>query len=732
MADNNRSHDTYDTTNAELNPRSPRGSRDIVPEHLDELPDMDNVEELVGEGHVYDEETAGALVALMFAKQHQDDQPIIAQPSEEQEIPPAEQIAPEPVAPPKKKKGGKAGIIIAVFAIIGVIIAVLMNRNGNDTVIGGHGDQICDTHVDQNRDMRCDLCGKEVAETGVSSKPASGVNGEELPAVSWTATADLIFQMTDNSNYDELSSGCKRFLSGESDDTGFVVQNAKDRNTDAYNYANVDVTYLYYPNSSGYGWGSTINFIYMTATSDTEKGRPDIFTNFVYDMVSASLIRSFKNLYNGTYASENVRVGNRLNYFSFAKDGKYDASYTDTGKGYMIDYMRSLTLSEDKMYLVASDYFTDIIRSEYVIPVNVAILESGAIPASSNPADYNYDYNRNGIYDFEDLRSLINAGRWSYDSVKAFSNMVYIEGPFDNILDVNASGRYGFALGSGGMGASALLYSSSLKIIDRTVETFPSLDPDNPGLIQAYNYYYPETPVQLVEITNSISELFTSPGVAAIEIGVNSTESISSEMVVRNAFARGQVLFGGIVPLGQLEDSKYRDMATNGGKGFGIAPIPLYRTGYQDEYGVTHAQEYITQVHNTAKVGAIAVKSTRFAQCSAFLDYSSLNSEEVLRAYYDLVLMSDNAYTPDGNIEIADLVRSSLGSAFDKTFEDAIARHAFGSGDSTLNSYKWHNVIYENRFVLEPGAMREFYDSLVDMKNMYLEQIAQSYASLPE
>lgn len=46
---------------------------EIVPEHLDELPDIENVEDYVGEDHVYDEETAGALVALMFAKRQREE-----------------------------------------------------------------------------------------------------------------------------------------------------------------------------------------------------------------------------------------------------------------------------------------------------------------------------------------------------------------------------------------------------------------------------------------------------------------------------------------------------------------------------------------------------------------------------------------------------------------------------------------------------------------------------------
>ena len=52
----------------------PLHREEIVTEHLEELPDVENVEELIGYGHVYDESTAGALVALMFAKEHQSEE----------------------------------------------------------------------------------------------------------------------------------------------------------------------------------------------------------------------------------------------------------------------------------------------------------------------------------------------------------------------------------------------------------------------------------------------------------------------------------------------------------------------------------------------------------------------------------------------------------------------------------------------------------------------------------
>ena len=67
-----------------------------IPEHLDELPDIENVEEYVGEDHVYDEETAGALAALMFSKMHPEESAskVAADTSEEASDTPKQRMSP--------------------------------------------------------------------------------------------------------------------------------------------------------------------------------------------------------------------------------------------------------------------------------------------------------------------------------------------------------------------------------------------------------------------------------------------------------------------------------------------------------------------------------------------------------------------------------------------------------------------------------------------------------------
>ena len=58
--------------------------------------------------------------------------------------------------------------------------------------------------------------------------------------------------------------------------------------------------------------------------------------------------------------------------------------------------------------------------------------------------------------------------------------------------------------------------------------------------------------------------------------------------------------------------------------GFGIVPVPVYKDG----------DKYLTQIHNMGSCGAILINSTEFSQCTAFLNFQSTNSEQVINDYY--------------------------------------------------------------------------------------------------
>ena len=616
--------------------------------------------------------------------------------------------------------------------ILALLLTLIMVVSMLASCFGEEEEQGC-AHIDGNGDRKCDICGEQVGKPVVEGTTETG---EKLPDVTWSVTTNLLYQMTDDSNSDELSSGCRAYLSGESEGQSSVEVAVRDRNTLAKNYANVEVEYTYYQNGTA-GWGSSIKKMYDQASSKTDEGRPDIFCNFVYDMVSSSLMGAFNNLYTNKITSASLKAGDLRNYFKFAKDGHYDTSVVDTGDGYMIEYMQSLTLSEDKMYLLASDYFTDLVRAFFAVPVNISMIEG--IQGSDDPTSYFYDAEGDG-YDIDDFYDLVRAGKWNYDAVKAFSAQVYrAPNNASDVLNANGNGRYGWAVGHGGLAASGLVYTTSMIVIHRQVEMVESTDPDNPGLVQSYTFYYEPEADDLSKFATNLASLFKSAGVVCVtkEAGtdgnspVNTATSDSVENEIRAAFARGQVLFGGIICVGSLEDPIYRGMSAEGGKGFGVVPVPLYRTNYE-ENGETKVDKYLTQIHNIGRVGGIAINTKKFAEASAFLNYQSVNSARILDQYYDLTLKFDAAGGTEGNAEMLDYIRANVRSSFDKAFEDAIARHASESGDKTLNTNKWHNIIQQYNYVMPDGAMNTKYVELIDNKGVALEALERSYSNLPE
>ena len=529
----------------------------------------------------------------------------------------------------------------------------------------------------------------------------------ELPGSNWQETS-LIFQMTENSNRQELSSGCKRYLAGEEND---CFEDIDDmicaRNATAYTYANVKITYTYLPDTSTYNWSKNIEHIFTLVNSQS-KDRPDIFCNFVYDMVSTSLKGSFANLYSTT---RGIGALYGVNYFAFADTPN---GYVDTGAGYMYEYMQSLTLSKFKMYCLASDYFIDTVRAFMVVPVNVELLNS--IGVSQTADAFNSDRDGDGDFDINDFYMLVKQKKWNYNTLADFCAAI-----FRDEGDANAEGaaatlsdRVGFALSTSDLSSSGMLYTTSVVIIHK----------DWDDARNDYTYYYPEENQDLYAFCNSLNTLFTKTGVISVTDSASSAYGGNSLNAIRNRFAVNKVLFGGVICVGSLEYEEYQAMKETG-KGFGVVPVPTYRT-VNPKTGAP--DPYLTQIHSVGRIGGISATTTKFAQCTAFLDYMSRNSTDILDEYYDYKLQYDVAGGSEGNVEMLQYIRENVRSSFDKAFEDAIGKF-FSSVDEESNKNKWHVMIANANYRMT--TMEAEYDRLYDTKELYLRSLVREYDILP-
>ena len=517
----------------------------------------------------------------------------------------------------------------------------------------------------------------------------------------WTETS-ILAELSENSASGELTSGCRRYYAGGDTTKYDEIDNAvRDRNRLAAKAANVSLKYDYKGDETQYAWGANVSRI-VTQTKAGSTSMPDIYCNFVYDITSAALRGCFANLLDETYP--------KGNFFRFTEDDYNPVSedYFDSkaGEGYFYQYMESLSLTpESKIYCLASNYCTDVVRAFLVIPVNINILEQLTKDAPAGDRD------KDGDTDVEDFYQMVWADEWDYSMLAAYANKVYATGK-DSFSDNTDLGDevVGFALGAGsGLSASGVLYTSSVQIIQKKADG---------------TYYYPEKNDDLTALATALNTLFkenATGGICTVRKTTEVTNLVPTAQTelqaIRTRFSEDHVLFGGIIAVGSLEDKVYQDMKSS--KGFGIVPVPLYQSHKES------GDEYLTLVHNIARIVAISKSTEKFSQCSAFLDYQSRTSEEILNTYYDVNLTASvGGLAGEQNSKMLTYIRNHVRNCFDKTYEDAISNY-MADTDDTAMSTRWHGILMSNDY--QVTNISTLYDELYKNKTKYLNDVYNTW-----
>ncbi len=546
-------------------------------------------------------------------------------------------------------------------------------------------------------------CGEEEGP-GPDTPPVGGTGDYD---VTWKET-QIKVKLTNHSNSNELSSGCKRYYAGmDTTSYGDFDTAIRTRNNLAMKAANVKVTYDWIENTeSGKGWGGNIQDMVLDVASGSDKA-PDIYCNFAYDMTCAALRNCFANLLGENYANGN--------HFRFTQDD-YNSNISEedyfnsaAGEGYFYKYMESLSLTPDtQLYCLASDYTIDVMRSFLVVPVNVDLM--GRISVKDSAAG---DKDGDGDHDIEDFYKLVWDNGWDYSALATYSKAIAVNSNTANPKADIADERVGFALGVGsGLSSSGMLYTTSVKILNKNADGSFSYPAENPGL-NAFAI--------------ALRDLFVkseSYGVCTVNkaevqsiLGREGTELEG----IRQRFSTGNVLFGGVIMVGSLEDKVYQDMKSTG-QGFGIVPVPLYQSAE------TSGDEYKTLVHNIARIMAISKASQKFSQCSAYLDYQSRNSHDILEEYYgNMLTASVGGVAGDQNAQMLIYIRNHVNDCFDKTYEDAIANY-MNETDPNATSTRWHGMLMDKEYKM--NSFSAVYESVLDKKQSYIKDVYEAWLKL--
>ncbi len=624
----------------------------------------------------------------------------------------------------------KKKIISAILAMVMILSCVAVLGACNDDPPAE-----CTNHVDENGDKKCDNCGvdypggggevaphrcKDEDEDGICDVEGCGKTvekgedgGDDNVEYAWDSV-ELSFMMMVEDSSAELTSTCERYIAGDYSGTKDNIDTAvQKRNEAAYEHAKVNYTdtmYDYFPNTSDYGWGEASSRIMEQVLSPNAENLPDVYVHFIYDMVGASLQGCFANLYAEERLNSEGDSVEVNNYFPFLKFRDAFFDYDDEsekfneeeeGQGYMYEYMTTLTLSKKKMFLLASDYFTDLVRAFYVMPVNVTLLEQLGQDKTICPDDL---VGNDGAYTLDDFYEEVYNGDWTYSRLAQFSEAVYKDE--QNAGREDLGDTLGLVLQAGGLTGSGMMYSTKCVIVERTMNRE----------IRDFEYAYPATNEKLFDLFSAMNELMKKTGVMSVR-GTDEEKLIAqgatdAQTCCENRFSVNKVLFGSVIQVGAFEREVYQSMKDKGG--FGLVPVPRYSDTIEDGY--------FTQIHNVGRIGAISVKTTKFDQCTAFLNYQSTHSSDILEDYYKYKLQYSALGGESGTIDMMNFIRNNVRTAFDKTWEDAI-----GYFYQDMNK-RWHAILIAADF--EVPDFRTQYNQLIAEKQNRLAALVEKYDAL--
>ena len=578
----------------------------------------------------------------------------------------------------------------------------------------GSGTDAC-VHEDVAGDNICDLCGKDLSKK-VEMKPL------------WD-NANIIMQLNKCSNNSELSSELARYVAGESSASESIDKAVTKRNIAATDTTKVSVTYKYWDDDSKKnGWGDTIAHIDGFVNSTTIKDAPDVYSTYIYDLVGSSVKGYFANL-KGTVRGSGKTKG--VNYFEFVYDKyNYEKEYKESvenDRGFMYEWMESVTLDPaNRMYVLASDYYIDMVRAFFMIPVNRSILEEIANEYPELTGDRNGD----DVIDLKDFYEQVRAGEWTYSLMMEYSKAAYQDdGNSTTLGKWLGDKQVGFAMSDGGVANSGIIYTSSIKVIHKEWNTEKN----------DYDYYYPGSKSDpngkeegLAEFANgfgklvdAIEQLLATDGVVYVKReyckgttwnDISKYSTNTEHQAIRVAFGQGSVLFGDIMMVGALEENEYQKM---GGGSFGVLPVPIYHDNIDEDGNVI--DKYLTQIHNMGRPGAIAYNTKKFVECTAFLNYQSTNSSKILNDYYTYNLCYTAAGGDSDTVDMLEYLRDNVRTSFDKAMEDAMGIFVPESGDYRMTYLPVNDFVSPN--------IETDYENCVNSKQGYLDTLTQYFKS---
>ena len=508
--------------------------------------------------------------------------------------------------------------------------------------------------------------------------------GEEVKALS-AANRNIKIQLSAYGNAEKVSKNDRYVAGPDSVEEGVTPEiqvMVYERNAAANALLGTTTDYVYW---SDLGWDAQWGRI-ETLVKGNDPETPDVFVDMIFDLGIATTKGLFKDVWSIPGS-----------YFDFETEG------------WMSEWMQSMSLTGDRAYIMAGDYFLDVMRAMGVLPFNLTMMDANAdklamaiLPEGETLAQGEELSAR--FFDF------VEEGKWTWDTLTKLSAAIWEDTDGDEQDSI--ADRLGF-LGSGrtNMSSSLYLYSNSEALFETKV-----IEDESSEYYGKQWIYYPEDPGVLGGIFDAIEALFSGAGTMAPNFaneGATPQEPGLAYHWIK--FGQGETLFAGCCVLGALEDDAFQQMQDL----YSEVPIPKVKA----------SSPYNTVIHNVGDAGAINVNTNpdKAKAITAFLQYCTQNSGDIREEFLQIVTKYKTTVYNQGTDRMFDIIYNRIVDGRDKSIEDMMRK---GSGTS---NYRWHVLLMQgNEYTHDSSFLASQYAAAISAKQAYLDDRLAVWYTLPK
>ena len=289
------------------------------------------------------------------------------------------------------------------------------------------------------------------------------------------------------------------------------------------------------------------------------------------------------------------------------------------------DYMEDLRLMDGYQYILAGDFFIDVIRTAKMLLVNKQI--------------YQDHYGRAA----DELYDVVSNYEWTYDKLNQLISNIYFDKNMDGIK--NAGDQFGYA--DLGFWPSAMICAVS------GTDNFITRDEDG----------IPSITIHEGDRANQLSAAITT-------LFNNESSSIGLTNGLLEPFVEDQMLVMGGLSLGALESELLRQMEGDAA----VLPYPML---------FASDKKYITSVHDTTEMGAILTTASDMEFISTVVEVLNRETANILIPKYYKESLQVQCVDDVKSAAMIDIIHDNFDNSFILAYNSALSEgavlHAFAT-----------------------------------------------------